>query len=207
MSDRDSLWRQRLTEYLKQQANPVHKYGHQPRLYALTQEIAAAMPGIAYDDDIVFAAAFLHDLGVFVGHRPEDPLALATWNHVDYVCIHAPALLEGFGFPPNKVHSVLRCIREHQPHDEPSSPEATLLRDADILEQLGAIGILRTAAKVGSDTRFHRFTDAERSLQQALETFPGKLRLAATRSLAQPRIQLLEAFLQSLRSEAGEHLD
>jgi uncharacterized protein len=25
-----------------------------------------------YDDDIPFAAAWMHDLGVFIGHRPKD---------------------------------------------------------------------------------------------------------------------------------------
>ncbi len=206
MSDHDSLWRQRLIEYLHREANPAHKYGHQPRLYALTQQIAAASPDLTYDDDVVFAAAFLHDLGVFVGHRPENPQALASWDHVVYVCDRAPALLSGFGFPADKFHAVLSCIREHQPHDEPHSPEATLLRDADMLEQLGAIGILRTAAKIGSDTRFHLFTDAERSLERALDTLPGKLQLEATRALAQPRIQTLQVFLGALATEAGQHL-
>ena len=206
MSRHDSLWRERLTAYLQAQANPVHKYGHQPRLYALTEQIAAASPGLVYDDDVVFAAAFLHDLGVFVGHRPEDSRALASWDHVAYVCDRAPALLDSFGFPADKIHAVLRCMREHQPHDTPGTPEATLLRDADILEQLGAIGVLRTAAKLGSDTRFLHFTDAQRSLRRALETLPDKLRTEGARSLAQPRLQALQAFLQALTLEAGENL-
>ncbi len=206
MSGHQGLWRERLTGYVQEQARPVHKYGHQPGLYGLTQQIAAAGPSLELDDDVVFAAAFLHDLGVFVGHRPEDPHALTTWNHVTYVCRQAPALLEHVGFPKGKVDAVLQCVREHQPGDEPTSPEATLLRDADILEQLGAVGILRTASKIGSDTRFHRFTDAQGSLQTALDTLPGKLRLPAARVLAQPRIELLRSFLEGLAREAGEHL-
>ena len=206
MSDQDSLWRQRLITFLQAEANPVHKYGHQPRLYALTQTIAAASPSLIYDDDVVFAAAFLHDLGVFVGHRPEDSAELTRWNHVTYVCDRAPALLNNFGFPQEKIAPVLACIREHQPHDEPHTPEATLLRDADILEQLGAIAILRTASKLGSDTRFTLFADAQRSLQQALDTLPAKLRLPASRTLAQPRVDALRSFLLALSHEAGEHL-
>jgi uncharacterized protein len=194
-------FRAAIDEYLRREASPAHKFSHQPRLYALTCEIAArATPAPVYDDDIVYAAAFLHDLGVFIGHRPEDPEALKRWDHVAYTCDRAPELLTSVGFPENKVPAVLACIRQHQPHDTPHSIEATLLRDADILEQLGAIGILRTAAKLGSDTRFHRFSDVRSSLERALDTLPAKIHLEATRALAAPRIAALDA-------EAGPHLD
>lgn len=199
-------WRTEIAEYLYREAHPPHKYGHQPRLYALTQAIAARSPELRYDDDVVYAAAFLHDLGVFVGHRPEDPAQLSFWDHVAYVCGVAPGLLARFGFPAAKVPAVLTAIREHQPQDEPTTPEATLLRDADILEQLGVVGLLRTAAKIGIDTRFHLFADVERSLRRALAELPGRLRLPAARELAEPRQAVLQSFLIALRDEAGEHL-
>jgi len=200
-------FRNQLDQYLRREANPEHKYSHQPRLYALTQQIADLTPSLTYDGDIIYAAAFLHDLGVFVGHRPEDPDQLKQWNHVTYTCARAPELLTSFNFPAEKIPAVLTCIREHQPHDEPSSIEATILRDADILEQLGAIGILRTAAKLGSDTRFHQFSDVRNSLQRALDTLPAKISLDATRALAVPRIAALQSFLTSLEAEAGTNLD
>jgi uncharacterized protein len=200
-------FRAQLEQYLQREAAPAYKYGHQPRLYALTQQIAALIkPAPAYDDDIVFAAAYLHDLGVFIGHRPNDTAALQQWNHVTYICERAPELLAGFNFPAEKIPAVLACIREHQPQDSPQSFEATLLRDADILEQLGAIGILRTAAKLGSDTRFHTLTDARNSLQRALDILPAKILLDATRELALHRIQILREFLLALEHESGEHL-
>jgi uncharacterized protein len=201
-------WRDELTTYLGREAKPAHKYGHQPRLYALTQQIVAlTTPSPVYDDDVVFAAAFLHDLGVFIGHRPEDPAELAAWDHVVYTCDRAPELLVSFGFSAEKVPAVLDCIRKHQPHDTPHTFEATLLRDADILEQLGSVAVLRTAAKLDSDTRFHRFSDVRNSLQRALDTLPSKIHLEATRALAAPRLAALEAFLSALDAEAGENLD
>jgi uncharacterized protein len=203
-----SDFRDQLEQYVRREASPEHKYSHQPRLYALTREIAGNIkPAPTYDDDIVYAAAFLHDLGVFIGHRPEDPEALKQWNHVTYICDQAPAILIRFNFPTDKIESVLACIREHQPHDNPQSFEATLLRDADILEQLGAIGILRTTAKLGSDTRFHHFSDVRNSLQRALDTLPTQIRLDVTRELAAPRIVAMYSFLEALKDEAGLNLD
>lgn len=193
-------FRTAIAEYIRREAKPVEKYGHQPRLYALTQAIGA---GQIYDDDVVYAAAWLHDLGVFIGHRPEEPAELAQWNHVRYVCERAPQILADAAFPAEKVPAVLAVICEHQPHDEPTSIEATILRDADILEQLGGIGILRTVTKVGRDTRYSTFTDAIKTLRKNLETLPGKIRLQSTKRLAEPRIAALKNFLDAVDSEAA----
>lgn len=201
-------FRNQLEQYLHSEAKPAYKFSHQPRLYALTQQIAKLItPTPAFDDDIVFAAAYLHDLGVFIGHRPEEPKALATWDHIAYACDRAPALLISMDFPAEKIPAVLDCIREHLPNAIPHTFEATLLRDADILEQLGAIGILRTAAKLDSDTRFHLLSDVRASLRRTLTTLPPLIHLEATRTLAAPRIATLEAFLTALDAESGEHLD
>lgn len=196
-------WRAALADYIRQEAQPVEKYGHQPRLYALTREIGS---GLQYDDDVVYAAAWLHDLGVFAGHRPEHPEELARWDHVTYTLERAPDLLAGLGFPAGKVDAVLECIRNHQPADEPESAESTILRDADMLEQLGAVGIARTVCKVGRDTRFQTFTDATAALARALDHLPGLLRLERARELARPRIEVQRMWLQALDVEAGESL-
>lgn len=187
-----------IAEYIAQQARPPEKYGHQPRLYALTQAIGA---GLEYDDDVVFAAAWLHDLGVFVGHRPEDPVELARWDHVAYVVEKAPGILESAGFAREKIPAVLEAIRTHQPKDEPRTMEALILRDADILEQLGAIGIARTLCKVGRDTRYATFTPAVEVLRRALVELPGHLRLESARRLAAPRVCALRDFLEALDAE------
>lgn len=191
-------WRASLREYIARNANPPHKYGHQPRLYLLAQQIGT---GQVFDDDVVYAAIWLHDLGVFVGHRPEDPVLLRSWDHVAYVNERAPELLKSMGFPVAKIPAVLDVIRTHQPQDDPQTPEGVIVRDADILEQLGAVGVLRTASKIGSDNRFVQFGDAERSLTRALDGLPGKIRLASTRRLAEARIGLLREFLAGLGDE------
>ena len=192
-----------LETYIANHANPQHKFGHQPRLYALTKQIGQ---GLTYDDDVVFAAVWLHDLGVFIGHRPENEADLKTWDHVGYITEKAPAILTEAGFPEEKIPEVLEVIRTHQPHDTPITLEAKIARDADIIEQLGAIGITRTLAKLGSDTRVVTFTDALHALKKQFETLPAKLHLEASKALAAPRLKITRAFIESLESEGGTHL-
>jgi uncharacterized protein len=196
-------FRPAIARLLEQEARPVDKYGHQPRLYSLTRRIGE---GLTYDDDIVYAAAWLHDIGVFIGNRPEEAAALLRWDHVAYACARAPEILAQSGFPSGKISAVLEAIRTHQPQDDPKTIEATILRDADILEQLGAIGILRNVSKVGRDTRYARFSDIVPVLRKALTELPPRLRTSRARELAKPRIELLAGFLQSVDSEAGDSL-
>ncbi len=59
---------------------------------------------MSYDDDVVYAAAWLHDLGVFIGHRPEDPEALSRWDNVSYAMKQAPAALPDVGSLRQKLH-------------------------------------------------------------------------------------------------------
>jgi len=196
-------FRELIAEYIQAEAKPREKFGHQPRLYALTREVGQ---GFEYNDDVVYAAAWLHDLGVFTGHRPEDLEQLKKWDNTKYAMEQAPALLARFGFPSEKIPAVVEAIRTHQPVFAPQTIEGKILRDADILEQLGAIGILRTVCKVGRDTRFEDFTSAVRSLEKALAELPSKLLLETGKRLAQPRIHLLRDFLENAMSEAGDSL-
>ena len=197
----EASYRPLLRDYIREQAVPIDKYSHQARLYELAVALA---DGINFDDDVLFAAAWLHDLGVFVNHRPSDPVKLASWDNVAYAVEKAPAILKGLRFPEAKIPAVSEVISTHLPSGNPASTEAKLLRDADILEQLGAVGILRTVSKVGRDTRFQRFEDALRVLQKNLETLPGMLLLETSRQQALPRIRALKSFLESARNDALE---
>ena len=194
-----AAYRQAIADYIRAQAKPPDKLSHQPRLYHLAQRLAEGEP---YDDDVLYAAAWLHDLGVFAGHRPEDPVALAKWDHVAYAMREVPSLLEQFGFPAEKIPATLEAIRTHLPSTTPTSFEGTLLRDADLLEQLGAIGALRTVSKVGRDTRFTVLSDPVRILRQAIARLPSLLQLPASRRLAKQRVESLKAFLQAAETEA-----
>jgi uncharacterized protein len=81
-----------------------------------------------------------------------------------------------------------------------------LLRDADILEQLGAIGVLRAFVKVGRDTRFPTYSSVLPVIQRAVETLPPMLRTDRAQLLAIPRVRLLRSLISGVGEEAGELL-
>jgi uncharacterized protein len=196
-------WRDSVVAYIRAEALPVDKFGHQPRLYALAVRLGQ---GMEYDDDILFAAAWMHDLGVFRGHRPQDPEQLERWDHVPYTIARTRELLGGWGFPAEKLEAVAEVIRTHQPQDEPQQVEAVLLRDADILEQLGAIGALRALVKIGRDTRYATFSDVLPGLRRAVEQLPEKLYLRSAQLLAARRVELLRSLIAAIEDEGGELL-
>lgn len=198
-----SMWRKSVVEYIRAEAKPRDKFGHQPRLYALATEIGR---GMEYDDDVVFAAAWMHDLGVFLGHRPEDPEQLSRWDHVPYTIRRSRELLAQWGFPEEKLDAVEQAIRYHQPKDDPRTVEGTLLRDADILEQLGAIGILRAVVKVGRDTRYPDFSAVLPVLEKAVNHLANQTHLAPSKIMAEPRVEMLRSFLAAVEREASDRL-
>jgi len=196
-------WRSSVIEFIRAEARPIDKFGHQPRLYALATEIGK---GMQYDDDILFAAAWMHDLGVFLGHRPQDPEQLSRWDHVPYTIQQSRELLPRWGFPSQKLDGVAEAILHHQPNDRPTTVEGTLLHDADILEQLGAVGLLRAAVKVGRDTRYPTFTSILPALSHAVNHLANLTCLPRAKIMAQSREEMLGSFLAALKNEAGDRL-
>lgn len=194
----DTSWRQRLIDFISQHALPIDKFSHQPRLYSLASQLGS---GIEFDDDILFAACWFHDLGVFIGHRPEDPAELARWDNVAYAIAQTPGRLESLGFPEHKITAVQDAIQQHHPKARPQAIEAILLHDADLLELLGAIGLLRTISKVGRDTRYPTFSDILPVIEHH-QTLAGELLTETARELAKSKLALMRQFILQAMDES-----
>jgi len=106
------------------------------------------------------------------------PRQLARWDHVPYTIARTRELLLSWSFPSEKIEAVVAAIRNHQPQDEPIELEAILLRDADILEQLGAVGALRAICKVAAIHVFPTFSSVvsvlEKPSPRCLQNFAWK---------------------------------
>lgn len=114
--------------------------------------------------------------------------------------------MTGWGFPEAKLDAVAEAIRKHQAKDDPTTVEGTLLRDADILEQLGATGILRAVVKVGRDTRYPNFSSILPILEHAVDHLVNQTRLIRSKPMAQSRAEMLRSFLAAVHDEAGDLL-
>ncbi|MCG8572661.1 MAG: HD domain-containing protein [Spirochaetes bacterium] len=102
-------------------------FNHCNRVYHLARELDDD-----YDDDVLYAACFLHDL--IVGTDEQKYLQSAE---------KAEQILHEVGFPPEKINPALEAIRTHFPGATPGNKEAKMLHDANLLDRLGAIGLVR----------------------------------------------------------------
>jgi len=134
------------------------------------------------------------------------PPQLSAWNHVPYTICRSRELLPTWGFPVEKLDGVEAAIRYHQAKDEPITAEGILMRDADILEQLGAIGVLRVAVKIGRDTRYRNFSSIVPVLNEAVNHLASQTRLTSSKIMAESRARMLRSFIAAINEEAGDML-
>lgn len=117
----------------------VHGFGHIERVYRLCQSIGQAESA---DMEILLTAALLHDAqGSHPGENSRDDHHLRS---ADF----AGEVLSGMGWPVEKIAAVQHCIRAHRfrKEDIPESLEAKVLFDADKLDVIGAVGVVRALA-------------------------------------------------------------
>lgn len=138
----DAPWRDKVTAFAAENfKHPAWGFSHSQRDYRLAREMAAA-DHVALDDDVLFAAAYLHDMGAF------DRWAEAKKEHGDVAAEKIDLVLGDTDFPKAKLDAVRAACRTHMFNFTPAGPEARYLHDADALDWLGAIGVARLFALV-----------------------------------------------------------
>ena len=192
----------------------AHGWEHIDRVYKLARSIAEREGA---DSFIVGMAALLHDLG-----RAKDEVDQHGQHvhHADLSVTLAGELLERYQVPIAQREAIVHAIVAHSFSKgiEPRTLEARVVRDADRLDGLGAIGVLRWAItgalRRTPTTRSYHPEDpfAERhTLDDArymLDHFYSKLlKLADTmstetgRRLARERTDFMLVYLDEFRHE------
>ncbi len=193
--------------------DPVHGFDHIQRVYALCQRIGAAEGA---DMEIVSAAALLHDA------RGSHPAAAARGEHHIASAAFAAEVLLAEGWPEERLSAVQHCIRAHRFRnggEAPNTLEARVLFDADKLDVIGAIGVVRAlgyAQQAGQPafaepslafqwhgtleptephSAYHEYLFKLKGISDVLTTKTG-------RDLAQHRQQVLDAFFEELATES-----
>ena len=143
-----------------------------------------------YDAEVVWLAAHLHDWGAY------SKWAEAGKDHAVRSAEVAEGVLRERGCAEATIELVVGCIRSHHSGDPNRSLEARLLSDADGLDFLGAVGVLRDFSKAPRDLR-GGFNAAKKRMEQV----PQLLCLNKSRELAAARVaeaaELLAVFERS----------
>lgn len=177
--------------------HPAWGYSHSMRDYALARELAAA-DQVKLDDDVLYAAAYLHDMAAF------PPWENAKADHADEAARLVDAILKGSGFPMAKIDAVRSAIRTHMFDREPSGPEALYLHDADALDWLGAIGVARIIALADSGGGAPDGPAAVKMLDENLAKVPSRV-LSPAGQARMPKLRLeLQQYLEDLRRESDD---
>ncbi len=159
-------------------------YEHSYRVYHLARRIGADME---YDDDVLHAACFLHDIQI---------AAAESSRSAD----KAADILRETGFDPARIPPVHAAISEHLPGGDPSTLEAKLLYDANYLDSLGAVGMARLA--IGSFFWYHYKTMEEvLALYRAQLDQVGTLHFPASVEIAGDKIEFTRAAVEQLARE------
>jgi len=195
----DAPWKESVFKFATEKLqHSAWGFSHSERDYLLASRLAAESK-LTIDTDVLFAAAFLHDVGAFDAFRKDGV------DHTDRAAELVPDILNGAGFPAAKVKAVQDAVANHMYYRaNAGGPEAIVLHDADTLDFLGSIGI----ARILSLTTRHRWATDLATAAKTLEGFntdlPPKLMTNAAKRIAPARVAESKAFLESLKAETED---
>jgi hypothetical protein len=193
-----SGWREKVTAFAAANfKHPAWGFSHSQRDYELAKSLAAS-DHVALDDDVIFAAAYLHDMAAFdKWQEPKREHGAVAAEKIDLV-------LGDTDFPKDKLDAVREACRAHMFDQDAKSPEARYLHDADALDWLGAIGVARLIALVDPKGGKPTAPDIIKGLQMNMKNVPPRVLTPAGKAQVAPRLAEENAFLDALKRETGD---
>ena len=164
---------------------------HAKRLIELVKQIGA---DISYDSHVMKLAAYMHDWGAFPKYTQKDvEHAIRSRQVVE------AEILPHLDLTSTQKEILLETIELHDYRDmrPTKSNEALLLREADMLEFLGMIGMAREFARGPKNvgTCYKRVLSRRNGIQ-------GRFTLPRAQEIAKLRLERMETSLQWLNEES-----
>jgi uncharacterized protein len=160
---------------------------HTRRLLELVSIIGE---GQSSNADAVWVAAHLHDWGAYgTWARPGVDHALRSRQV-------AEAFLAERNTPPDEAKLILDCVEFHHADNSTRCLEVQLLSDADALDFLGVVGVLRDFSKNARDLR--QAYDISRKRRGKL---PGLLCLARSKEIASQRLADMDTLFAKFEAD------
>ena len=173
---------------------------HAQRLIRLVEIIGE---GLSYNSDAIWVAAHMHDWGTL----PD--WARADVSHSLRSCELAETHLLRMKCPKPLIDLVLEAIEYHHGGAGEHSIEAKLLSDADALDGMGTIGVLREFAMVPAEVNGSYsvptgwgMRGAYERARMRLQNNPRMLHLPASRKLARHRARSMKRLFETLEMES-----
>src|ERR1044071_44659 len=164
---------------------------HAKRLIRLVKQISVNIP---YDSHVIELAAYMHDWGAFPRYMQK-----GVEHAVRSRQVVEAEFLSCLDLTPTQKTVLLETIELHDYHDmrPTQSNEALLLREADMLEFLGMIGMARDFARGPKNVEacYKRILSRRSDIQ-------GRFTLPSAQEIAQIRLERMEKSLQWLNEES-----
>ena len=194
----EAPWRAKVRAFAQEHfKHPAWGYSHSVRDYDLAQQMAAADKAVV-DDDVLFAAAMLHDMAGFA------PWEDNKRDHSDVACETIIPVLTEAGFPMAKLSAVQSAIRTHMYYRTPQDAAASYIHDADGLDWLGAIGAARIMALADPKGGAPDGPRAEKLLERNLKDVPATIVTPAGKALMPARRDTLKAWIAELHAQTDD---
>jgi len=191
-----SDWHSKVIEFSKENfKHPAWGFSHSIRDYSLAKSLAQS-DKVTLDDDVLFAAAYLHDMAAF------QPWEKEGVDHADQAAAIVDTVLNGSGFPVEKIDAVRNAIRTHMYDRDPVGPESIYLHDADALDWLGAIGIARILSLIDPNGGSPDSHEIVGMLEEYTATVPKRVMSPSGKLLAKLREAESVHYLHQLKSES-----
>tara|TARA_R100001377_G_scaffold52690_1_gene30893 strand:+ start:196 stop:897 length:702 start_codon:yes stop_codon:yes gene_type:complete len=193
----DSAWKQAVYQFaVENLQHSAWGLEHYERNYLLATELAR-QDSLTIDEEVLFAAAFLHDMGTFA------PFAVTGAEHSQTAVDNLESVLIDAGFPSAKIKAVNSAVLAHMYYAEvPNDATAIVLHDADTLDFLGVIGVTR----ILSLTSRHPWASDLKTALATLENFssqlPESLRTDAAQDIGRARVAQMRELLSTLKEQS-----
>lgn len=177
----------------KQSNHPFAGFDHIERVHNICMELAK---GVDVDIDVLRVAAYLHDIAVPV---------LGPAKHHERAAEVVGDLLDKVGLAPEKQKLVFDIIRTHTRYSktDPITLEAKILKDADGIDYLGAVGIMRGVLRSFQNKIYagNVSSQGKQILDDLLNNVEGTFATEKGRQMANERIEFIKIFKKRLAEE------
>lgn len=189
------MWRSKLLVLVKEMTHPAWGITHFKRVYDLANFLGKSQEN-QIEDDVIFAAAYLHDIGAFSPYRQDGK------DHSEVSAHHAEKILKDIEFPLEKISLVSEVIRGHMYYSKLKDfLEVKIFHDADTLDFMGSIGISRILSIVGIDDWTPDLKSAVKLIQQFSNELPQRLYTDSAKKIGSMRKREMDLFLLNLASQ------